>query len=224
MEREFGTGPLSQLTGSVYRHAILAVSLVLACLPTLVVTTLLSGSTRNVAWLVLAQLPAAPALSAGLYAVRGWRRGDDVGPGSLFWRGYRLNAADVLRWWAPAVAVLAVLATNAANPETVAIGSVLAVVSLVVSALVMLWAGHALVVSSFFSFRTRDVARIAIVVAFSQWRVTLVYLSMLVVAAGVLYTGTEAALLLLAWALVSMLEHVTRPVREEVTRRFTVRD
>ena len=45
---------------------------------------------------------------------------------------------------------------------------------------------------------------------------------MLVVAAGVLYVGTEAALLLLAWALVSMLEHGTRPVREEVTRRFTV--
>ena len=98
MDREFGTGPLSQLTGSVYRHAILAVSLGLACLPTLAVTTLLSGSTSNVPWVVLAQLPVAPALSAGLYAVRGWRRGDDVGTGTLFWRGYRLNALDVLRW------------------------------------------------------------------------------------------------------------------------------
>jgi hypothetical protein len=224
MEREFGTGPLSQLTGSVYRHAILAVWLGIACLPTLAVTTLLSGSTRNVAWVVLAQLPVAPALSAGLYAVRGWRRDDDVGPGTLFRRGYRLNALDVLRWWAPALVALAVLATNVANPGAVAIGSALGVVSLVVSALVLLWAGHALVVSSFFSFRTRDVARIATIVAFSQWRVTLVYLSMLVVAVGVLYIGTEASLLLLAWALVSMLEHVTRPVREEVARRFTVGD
>jgi len=224
MEREFGTGPLSQLTGSVYRHAILGVCLALACLPTLALTTLLSGSTGNVPWVVLAQLPTAPALSAGLYAVRGWRRGDDIGTWTLFWHGYRLNALDVLRWWAPAVAALAVLATNAANPDAVAIGSALRVVSLVVGALVLLWAGHALVVSSFFSFRTRDVARIAVVMAVSQWRVTLVYLSMLVVAAGVAYIGTEVALLLLAWALVSMLEHVSRPVREEVTRRFTVDD
>ena len=224
VDREFGNGPLSQLAGAVHRHVVLALCLALACLPSLVVAVLLGGPGRSLPWVVVAQLPVAPALAAGLYAVRGWRRDDEAGPATTFWRGYRLNALDVLRWWAPAVAVLAVLATNAANPDAVAIGSALRLVSLVTSVLVLLWAGHALVVSSFFAFRTRDVARIAVVELFSQWRTTLVYLSMLVVAVGVAYLGTEVALLLLAWALISMLEHVSRPVRDDVTGRFTVDD
>lgn len=224
VERDFGSGPLSQLAGSVHRHVVLGGCLLVACLPTLVVAMVLGGSPRGLPWAVVAQLPVAPALSAGLYAVRGWRRDDEAGPGQLFWRGYRMNAADVLRWWAPAVAVLAVLATNAVNPGAVAIGSALGVVSIVVGALVLLWSGHALVISSFFTFRTRDVARIAVVELFSQWRVTAVYLSLLVVAVGVMLVGTEATLIVLAWALVSMLEHVSRPVRADVTRQFTVDD
>lgn len=224
MERDFGTGPLSQLAGSVYRHGVLALCLVLACLPTLVAAMLLGGSPRGLPWVVVAQLPVAPALSAGLYAVRGWRREDEAGPAQLFRRGYRMNVVDVLRWWAPTVAVLAVLATNVVNPGAVAIGSALGVVSLVVGALVLLWAGHALVVSSFFTFRTRDVARIAVVELFAQWRTTLVYLSLLIVAGGVLLIGTEVTLLVLSCAFVSVLEHSTRGVRDDVARRFTVDD
>lgn len=222
VERDFTTGPLSRLAESVHRHAVLGLCLAIAGTPTLLASMFLGSATRGLAWIVIAQLPVAPALSAGLYAVRGWRRDDDAGPAHLFWRGYRRNTVDVLRWWVPVLALLFVLATNALNPGAVSIGPSLQVVSLAAGAVILLWSGHALVTSSFFTFRTRDVVRIAIVEMFSQWRVTLVYLSLLIVAAGVMLAGTEVALLVLAWGMVSVLEHVSRPVRADVARRFTI--
>lgn len=218
---EFRSGPLSQLAGAVYRHMALGICLVLGCLPTVAIVTLLASSPGNAPFFVLAQVFVAPALSAGLYAVRGWRRDAEASPSSLFWTGYRLNALDVLRWCVPALLVAAVLSVNVAYAESVAGGAILRPVTLVLGLALTLWAGHALVISSFFSFRTRDLARIATVELFGRWRVTLTFLSMLIVAAGVTYLGNEVGVALLAWAFVSPLEFIARPVVVNVTQRFT---
>jgi len=58
----------------------------------------------------------------------------------------------------------------------------------------------------------------------AQWRVTLVHVSLLVVAVGVTTFGSDVILALSAWALVSLLEAVSRPVVADVTARFTRHD
>ena len=223
-EASVGTGPLSQLAQAVYQHVALAACLVVGCAPTLVVLTVLTGTPANVPFLVLAQLPVAPVLSAGLYAVRGWRADPDQGPFALFWRGTRANAVDVLRWWGPVLLVAAVLAVDLWASDTVAAAHVLRPAAAVLGVLLVLWSGQMLVVTTFFSFRTRDAARVAAVTLVSQWRVTLVHVSMLVVALGITATGSDVLLVLSAWAMVSMLEAVSRPVVADVTGRFTRQD
>ncbi|KGM12942.1 hypothetical protein [Cellulomonas bogoriensis] len=216
-----GTGPLSQIAQAVYHHMALGVWLVLGCAPTLVMLTLLAPSPLAVPFFVLAQLPVAPVLSAGLHAVRAWRGEPEEGPFALLWRGLRANTWDVLRWWIPTVLVATVLAVNVWASGTVPGAELLRPVAAAAAALLVLWAGHMLVITTFFSFRTRDAARVGAAMLVVQWRVTLVYISLLVVALGITAFGSDVILALSAWALVSVLEAVSRPVVVDVTARFT---
>lgn len=219
-----GTGPLTQLAQAVYQHAALAACLVAGCAPAVLVLTLLTSTPTNVPFFVLAQLPVAPALSAGLFAVRGWRADPHADPFVLFWRGCRQNTVDVLRWWVPALLAAAVLAVNVWASGTVPAAQVLRLPAVVLGVVLVLWSGQMLVVTTFFSFRTRDAARVAAVVLGSHWRVTLVHVSLLVVAVGITTYGSDVLLALSAWALVSLLEVVSRPVVLDVTERFTHHD
>jgi len=219
-----GTGPLSQLVQAVYQHAALAACLVAGCAPTVVVLTLVSSTTTNVPLFVLAQLPVGPVLSAGLYAVRGWRAEPGGEPFALFWRGVKMNTLDVLRWWVPVLLVATVLAVDLWASETVPAAQALRPVAAVLGVLLVLATGHMLVVTTFFSFRTRDVLRVAAATLVSQWRVTLVHVSLLVVAVGITMFGSDVLLAFSAWALVSMLEFVSRPVVIAVKERFVRTD
>lgn len=219
-----GSGALSQLAQAVYHHAALAVCLLVGCAPTVAALTLLTGAPANVPFFVLAQLPVAPVLSAGLFAVRGWRADAEQGPFALFWRGCRLNTRDVLRWWVPVVGAAAVLAVNIWAADTVPGAQLLRPAAVVLLVLLVLWSAQMLLVTTFFTFRTRDVARVGAVMAVSQWRVTAVHISLLIVAVGITAVGSDVLLALSAWALVSLLEAVSRPAVVEVTRRFTRHD
>lgn len=218
---EHGSGPLSQLAGVVFRYTVLGVCLVVTCAPTLVALVLLGLAGAAAPFGVLALLPVAPALSAGLWAVRGWQRDPESSALGLFVRGYRRNVGDVLRWWVPAVVVGAVLAVNVAMADVVPAGEPVRGLALVVAVVLVLWSGHMLIVTTFFAFRTRDAARIAAAELFGSWRVTLAHLSLLVVATATVRLGTEALLLFTAWAFVALLEVTSRPVAVDVRDRFT---
>ena len=218
------TGPLSQLAQAVYQHAALAVCLALGCAPTVVLVSSLSATPGNAAFFVLAQLPVAPVLAAGLWAVRAWRDDPEQGPFVLVGHGLRRSVGDVLRWWVPTVLVATVLAVDVWASGSVPAAQALRPVALVLAGLLVLWSGHMLVVTTFFTFRTRDAARVAAVMLLAQWRVTLAHVSLLVVAVGVTAFGSDALLALSAWALVSMLEAVSRPVVTDTRERFTRHD
>ena len=219
-----GSGILSRVTFAVYRHLALALWLALCCAPAVVGMTLLGGHASNVLLLVWLQLPVAPALAAGLFSVRVWRKDGDTSPFALFLRGLRRNTLDVLRWWVPTLAVASVLAVNVVNADAVPGGSALRIWSLGLGLLLVLWSGHALLLSSHFSFRTRDTARIALYLVAAEWRTTVAFVSLLIVAAGVTYLASEAVLVLFAWAFISVLELISRPALAHIEERFTVRD
>jgi hypothetical protein len=221
---EIGPGVLSRFTAAVYRYLVLGVFLAVAGVPTLLVWMLLAPAPGNVAWFVAALLPAAPALSAALYAHRAWEREPDLSPARPLFRGLRMNLRDTLAWWVPVLAVATVLAVNVLFAEQVAGGALLRPVCAVLLAVLAVWAGHLLVVSSFFSFRFRDVLRVAAAEFFLSWKASLGMLLLIAVAVGVVALASEAVLLLVAWAFALMLWVLVRPVVADVTKRFTVQD
>jgi hypothetical protein len=221
---EIGPGTLSRLTAAIYRYLVLGVFLAVAGVPTLVLWMLLAPEPANVVFFVAGLLPVAPALSAALYAQRAWSKEPDLSPARPLLRGLRLNLRDTLSWWVPVLAFTTVLAVNVVFAEGVAGGPILRPVCVVLMVVLAVWSGHLLVVTSFFSFRFRDVLRVAAVEFFRSWKSSLGIFSLLVVATAAVVLSSEALLLLLGWAFAASLWLVVRPVIADVTERFTSHD
>ncbi|WP_152362691.1 DUF624 domain-containing protein [Microlunatus speluncae] len=217
---EIGRGVLARASAVVYRYLVLGAFLGLFGAPTLIAWTLLVPDGSNAGLFVAALAPVAPALSAALYAQRSWSRDPDLSPGRALWRGLRSNLVDTAKWWLPVLVLAGVLTFNVFFASTVPGGDILRPVCLVLLAVLTVWAGHLLVATSYFSFRTRDALRVAAAEFFLGWRSTLGLVALLIVAIGAVVLISEAALLLTGWAFAGLLRLIMRPVEADIIRRF----
>jgi hypothetical protein len=219
--REFGDGPLGRAANAIYWYLVVELLLVLTSLPGLVALALLDRSPGNVPFVVLCLLPLGPAASAGLFALRDRATTDELTPASSFWRGYRLNWADVLRVWAPALVVLGLLGFSLANLGASGVPTWYAPVLVVIGAGLLLWTVNVLVIVSFFGFRARDSARLAAHYLAARPLVTLGNLSLLVLAGGVIVLTTEVLFGLFAVVWLAFVLRNAGPLLADVEEQFT---
>lgn len=222
-DTEVGPGALSRGAAAVYRLLVLEVLLVVTTLPTALLLVLLRRDAANLPLVALALVPVGPAVVAGLAAVRAWEADPDLQPARAFWRAYRRDARGTLGWWVPLLAVLAVLAVNAAYADVVPGGPALRPVGLALAALLLVLGAHLAVLQARFTFRVRDAVRIALAEMVPQWRFSLGVLCLLLVGATVTVLAFDVVTALLAWAAVLLLHLMARPLVTEVTERFTRR-
>jgi len=222
---EVGTGILSRISAWVYWVLVVEGLLVLTGAPALVLLLLLDPSVGNVPVAALCLVPLGPALAGAVFAWRDFLDAQpadrDLQPARHFWRGYRLNWRDVLRWWVPMLVVLAVLGVNISAGGAVRGGSAFATASLVLAAALLVWAGNAIVLSSLFAFRTRDVARLAVYYLGARPVAGLGVLALLVVAGGLAVLASDWLVVLLGSLLMLLLVRNAQPVIADAKERFT---
>lgn len=211
---------LARATAFVYWYLVVGVLLCLATLPSVLALMLLGRASANAVLVPLCLIPHGPALSAALYALRDRARSEALTPAPAFWRGYRLNAADVLRLWIPAMAALAVVVGGIVSLDAAGLPRAYAGVLAVIGLLLVLWSLDAVTIASFFSFRTRDVARLAAYYLVRLPGVTVGLLALVVVATGVVWAASEAVLWLFTVVLVAFWYAGARPLVDGVTTRF----
>jgi uncharacterized membrane protein YhaH (DUF805 family) len=146
--RDVGSGPLGRITGALYWYLVVSLLLILATLPGLVGLALLDRSMGNAPLAALCLVPVGPALSAALFALHDKERAEWLTPASSFWRGYRLNAVDVLRLWLPALLTLALIAMSFTSLGEANVPPGYGGVLLAAGTLVLQWAFNALVIAS----------------------------------------------------------------------------
>lgn len=218
--REFGDGPLGRAANAIYWYLVVEVLLILTSLPGLVALVLLDRSAVNAPLAVLCLLPLGPAASAGLFALRDRRTAETPAPASAFWRGYRLNWADVLRLWTPALVALGIVAFSLANLRATGVPGWYTAVLVVIGAGLLLWTVNVLVIVSFFGFRARDSARLAAYYLAARPLVTLGNLSLLVLAAGVIVLTADVVFGLFAVVWLAFVLRNARPLMADVEARF----
>jgi hypothetical protein len=220
--QQFGTGPLARVTALVYTALVVELLLLVTTGPGLVPLLLLDRDASNLPLAAVCLTPMGPALSAALYALHR-RRLDlaDLHPAAAFWRGYRLNARSALRVYLPWLAVMTVVATTVAHHRAAAIPGWWVVLLGVIAVAATLWLTNALVITSLFTFRAIDVARLAAYFLGRTPKVTLGSAGLLVLAAVVTAFATEAALALLASAFGLMLLSNSRQLIDQVQEDFT---
>ncbi|WP_328653816.1 DUF624 domain-containing protein [Micromonospora sp. NBC_00330] len=220
--RQFGDGPLSRITSRVYILLVVELLLLLTTLPALLPLLVLGHDPSNLPLAALLLVPVAPAISAALYALRHQRTDlTDLRPAALFWRGYRANALGVLRVWVPTLLWLTVLAVNLAYRGAVGLSSWWAVPLLLIGVGVTLCAANALVITSLFDFRTRDVLRLAVHFLVRTPGVAVGNALLLAAAAGITAVFSEAVLMLLASIAVLAYVRISDPMIHLIRKEFT---
>ena len=218
---EIGPGILARWSAIVYWYLIIELLLVATTVPALVAILFLDRDPSNVFLVAALCIPVGPALSAAVFAWRVFRADRDLAPARHFWRGYRLNAVDVLRWWVPALLALAVIGFGIGNLDRVSVpagyGAALGVIALGI----LLWAGHTLAVSSTLALRTRDTARLGAYYLGARPMSTLGLLSLLVVAGGLVFLTSDWLLLLVASPMSLLFLVNEESVISDATERFT---
>lgn len=212
-------GLFIDLTEGVYWFLALDVLLVLASAPTLVLWTVMSSGPMSSLLFVLGAFPLLPALAAGLYACRAWREERELTPARHVFKGYRLNAVDSLKVGMPVLLVLALLAFNLTSTGGAA-NRLLTIVLLVASAAALLVLARVLSIVSAFSFRVRDVYRLAAFTLLVRPLSTLALLSLGVLVLGIVLLVGEFLLLFTASLLVFALWASERPVAQLLTEQF----
>jgi uncharacterized membrane protein YesL len=221
-KRHFGNGPLSQ--GAAFLYTLLAVELLLllTTLPGLVPLVLLAPDSSNIPLFAAFALPLGPAFSAALFALS-HRSGDitELRPAAAFWRGYRLNFLASLRIWLPCLAWLAVIGMSLANLDAAGVPGWWAGLLVAIGIAVTLWLVNALVITSLFSFRTLDIARLALLFLARAPGVTLGNAALLVLAALLTVVTSEAVLVLLGSVAALILLLTGRPMITAIREEFT---
>lgn len=221
-QRRFGQGPLSRTAALIYSLLVTELLLLLTSVPFLVPLMLLNRDASNLPLAAICAIPLGPACSAALYA---WhhRRSDltDLQPAAVFWRGYRLNLREILKLWIPWLAWMTIMGVNVVYFEATALPGWWLALLIAVAAAATLWMANALVIASLFTFRTRDVARLALHFLLRAYGVTLGNAGLLVLAAAVTVLWTEAALALLAAGLLAGLLRTCRPMIATIRDTFT---
>ncbi|MGW3888035.1 DUF624 domain-containing protein [Micromonospora chokoriensis] len=219
--RQFGDGPLSRITSRVYILLVVELLLLLTTVPGLLPLLVLGRDPSNLPLVALFLVPVGPAVSAALYALRHQRTDlTDLRPAALFWRGYRTNVSGVLRVWVPTLVWLTVLAMNLAYRDAVGLASWWSVPLVVLAVGVTLCAANALVITSLFDFRTRDVLRLAVHFLVRTPGVTVGTALLLAAATGVTAVFSEAVLAMLGSVLVLALLRVGDPMVDLIRKEF----
>ncbi|MEU7613008.1 DUF624 domain-containing protein [Micromonospora sp. NPDC049204] len=211
--RQFGDGPLSRITSRVYILLVVELLFLLTTLPGLLPMLLLGRDPSNLPLAAVLLVPVGPALSAALYALR-HQRSDltDLRPAAVFWRGYRANLPGVLRVWVPTLLWLTVLAVNLAYRGAVGLPGWWTVPLVLLAVGVTLCAANALVITSLFDFRTRDVLRLAVHFLVRTPGVTVGNALLVAAAAAVTAVFSEAVLAMLGSVAVLALLRVSDPM------------
>ena len=219
--RRFGEGPLSRLAAGVYTLLIVELMVLTTTLPGLVPLILLERDPSNIPLVALCLLPLGPSVSAALYALQ-HRSSDltDLQPAVAFWRGYRTNLVGVLKLWTPLLLWLTIVAVNLANFGAAGVPAWWAVPMVVIAVVATLAGINALVITSLFSFRSRDVARLGL---YFLWRAKAVALGnacLLIVAAGLTVLFSEVIVAMFGSLFALALLRNARPMVALIQKEF----
>lgn len=217
-KREFGQGPIYRITSAVYGLLATSACFLIACLPFIAAVAF----TRLAVVIVVAGFSIGPAWVAVLYVMRAYSVSRDIEPVRLFWRGYRSSWGQALLFFVPYFSLIMILGFDVfgAGGGQGAQG-LFRWLLIVLGALGLLWGSTVLLIISCFSFRLRDVLRLAVYGLVRSPRWLIADAALLVVTAGLVTAFSEAAAGVLAAPIALFAILNSRGLRERLHAEFT---
>lgn len=219
--QEIGSGPLGRATTTIYWLLITGVLFILTTAPSAVLVLLLETTPGNLPLMAAALIPIGPAIAAALFGLREAERAEAMTPARAFWRGYRLGMTDSLKLWLPYLLGVTIIGFTLVNIDLAGVPEGYGLVLLALGVALTVWVLQALLISSLFALRTRDVARLSVYYMARRPLVALGVLAVAVIAVGIVVLTLEPVLALAAPLLLWMLLRTSAPLISDVTKNFT---
>lgn len=188
--------------------------LLVTLLPSGVVFAAVDRNLATVALYVVAALPVGPALQAGMYALRRPEAATRQHPWSRYWEGWRLGWRQSLVAWAPVVLLVGGVLAASAVMDDDAIARPLVTTGLIMGGVAGVVAVGMLTVIATYSFRTRDVPRVALFGLGSKPFSTAGLIGVVFVIVALVVLGLEAVLMLIMVLICHALLVISRPIQE----------
>jgi len=221
---EVGNGVLGKFTNLVFWYAVVTVLMAVTTFPAWLLALLIAPDATNLPLIALAMVPVGPAISAALYAVRARYRSEDQGPWRAFWRGYRLNALGVLKFWISALIILGIVGFTLVFGALVGLTTLHRILFIIIGAVVLLLTMEAIAITSFFNFRFSDTMRLAASQLILSPRLVLGLIAVAVLAFGLVWFVNEFVLVAAAGVLAALWYYQVRPSLKYIHENHTVRD
>ncbi|NHT16958.1 hypothetical protein [Cellulomonas sp. IC4_254] len=217
---EVGDGPFGRAVTAFAWGAGLTALLAAADLP-LVALALLLRPEPSLTWLVaLAAIPAGPALSAALYAVREHYVDPRVPLARAFGRGYRLGWRDAAAVSAPVCLVAGLVAVVGAGARAAGVPAVVAGLAPGAGVLLLVVALHALALRTFFHLPLAAALQAGAYYLVARWRASLGTLALLAGAVAVAAAASDLLLVLLGGVWVWLWYRTTAGMLRDAVARF----
>lgn len=217
---EIGRGPLGRAMVTGHWLLVITGCFLLTSSPGLAAALLLETTPGSLPVLAVLLLPVAVALSATLWAWRRRTQDRDATPWPTYRRGLGLTWRDSLRVAAPVLGALTVVGWTVLNIGAAGTPQGYAWLLLAIGAGVLVLGVQTLVIATFFTFRYRDLWRLAAFHVFRKPLVTLSVLATAVCAGAILWFTNEAVLMLTAPVLTRLLLIYEEPMLRSVEKDF----
>lgn len=199
----------------------LTAHLVLACLPTVLLSVFLQPA-PSLAWLIaVGMIPVGPALCAGLYAARSRTTEPDLSVSRSFWRGYRINWLDGLKLSVPTILVVSAIAFVVAEGGNAGLPALYRGALLGFAALLIVGTLHALALAATFRFSLAELLQLAAYSLAKRWSVSLGLLALVCAAVFVAGYVSDLALAVLSGLWVWLYSRLLVRPLDDIRERFT---
>ena len=206
--------PRASFSDGLWWFVMVQAGLLVTLMPTGVVFMAVERSVATVALFAVAALPVGPALQAGMYALRRPDTALRQHPWSRYWEGWRLGWRQSLVMWAPVVVLLAVVQAGSLVMPADAVARPLITVGLILGGVAGVIAVSTLAIIATYSFRTRDVPRVALFAMGSKPFSTVGLMGVVAVVVALVALGLEAILVLLMVLICHALLVISRPMHK----------
>lgn len=203
---------------------VLTVHLVIACLPTVLLSVFFEPD-PSLAWLTaVGMLPIGPALCAGLYAARSHATDAELTVSRAFWRGYRVNWLDALKVSVPAILIVSAVGFVVAEGGDAGLPALYRGALLGFAALLIVGTLHALALAATFRFSWAEVVQLAAYSLAKRWGVSLALLGLICAAVFVAGYFSDLAFAALSGLWVWLYSRLLVRPLDDIRERFAPAD
>lgn len=182
-------------------------------------------SISNAIYFFVALIPAGPAFAALCHTLSKLNREKEVAPFFDFFHAYKTNFTDVLKVWMPILVVFFILVIDIQyfNQNPTILNQVLNGIFLIALFIIAIFSFYALIITTHFKFRIRDIYRLSAYYIFMRLKITTGNMGIVFLTIVLMFFTSDFIILfissLVAWILMINSNQILDDVKDRFVRK-----